>query len=68
MIIAIENQKFVWHRQHAAVKGKATRLLTMQTYDFAFKFFFSNISLIMPPINEDINPHIASEAAFATAY
>jgi hypothetical protein len=39
----------------------------MQTYDFAIRFFFSNISLIIPPANDEIRPPIASEAAFKIA-
>ena len=67
VIIIIENQKLFVIKQQRAVKGNATALLTMQTYDFAIRFFFSNISLIIPPASDDIKPPIANEAAFSTA-
>ena len=67
VIIVIENQKFWVTRQQRAVKGNATALLTMQTYDFAIRFFFSNISLMIPPASDDISPPIANEAALSTA-
>jgi hypothetical protein len=44
------------------------KLLAIQTIDLAFRFFFSIISLIMPPEREEMNPQIAREAALATAY
>jgi hypothetical protein len=67
VIIVIENQKFYVTRQQRAVSGNAIALLTIQTYDFAIRFFFSNISLIIPPASDDIRPPIANEAAFRTA-
>ena len=67
VIIIIENQKLFVIKQQRAVKGNARALLTMQTYDFAMRFFFSNISLIIPPASDDISPPIANEAAFSTA-
>ena len=68
VIITIENQKFPWHRQHAAVRGKAMKLLHMHTIDFARRFFFSKMSLIIPPKREERKPQTAREAALATAY
>jgi hypothetical protein len=44
------------------------KLLNIQTHDLAYKFFFSIISLIIPPDKEEMNPQIAREAALATAY
>lgn len=67
VIIVIENQKFCVTKQQRAVNGNANALLTMQTYDFAIRFFFSKISLIIPPASDDTNPPIANEAAFNTA-
>jgi hypothetical protein len=68
VIMAMENQKLVWHKQHMAVSGKAMKLLAMQTLDFALRSLFSNWSLKIPPRREERNPQTASEAAFATAY
>lgn len=67
VIIVIENQKFLVTKQQRAVKGKAIALLAIHTYDFAIRFFFSNISLMIPPASDDIMPPIASEAAFNKA-
>ena len=41
VIAMIENQKLPWFKQQAAVKGKAMKLLNMQTIDFALLFYFS---------------------------
>ena len=55
------------NRQQRAVKGNAIALLAMQTYDFAIRLFFSNMSLIIPPASDEIRPPIANEAAFKIA-
>jgi hypothetical protein len=39
----------------------------MQTYAFDIILYFSNLSLIIPPISVEINPKILKTNAFATA-
>ena len=63
----IESQKLPRIRQQIAVNGKATKLLAMQTQDFARRLDDSNLSEMMPPAREEIRPPIASDNAFATA-
>ena len=67
-IIIIENQKLPYIEVHNAVRGNAITLLKMHTYDLDIKLLGSNMSLMIPPANEEINPPQASDAAFQTAY
>jgi hypothetical protein len=52
------NQKLLVVKTEATKKGMAIILPAMHTQALNIGFPFPNLSLINPPVNEDINPHI----------
>ena len=63
----IDTQKFLW-RQQIAMSGNAREFPIMHTYAFVIRLRFSHLSLMIPPIIEDRNPHVDKIIAFDTAY